>query len=213
MKKILKRLTPLLRIYRFYFKKKNEFYNWYSIPSYETKRKAIIRLSKKYNFKNVFIETGTYFGDTIEYLKGHFLKLFSIELSEELAAMSAKRFQNENKISIVQGDSTQRLSDILQSIDVPCVFWLDGHYSSEFWAGDKYITTAKGEKETPVVEELKQISNHIIKNHIILIDDARLFKGKNDYPAISFLRSFVNKQLPNHSFSVKNDMIRILPKV
>jgi hypothetical protein len=212
MKKILKRITPLLLLYRFYFKKKNQLYNWYTIPNYKTKRKIILKQSEKYNCKGVFIETGTFMGDTVEYVKDNFLRVFSIELSNELATKAQQRFQREEKISIIQGDSTQQLSKILQSINEPCVFWLDGHYSSEFWAGDTFIVTAKGEKETPILEELKQIAHHSHKNDVILVDDARLFIGKGDYPDISVLREFSSKYFPGHSLSVKNDIIRILPK-
>lgn len=211
MKNILKRITPLVFLYRFYFNKKNQLYNWYTIPSYRTKRKTILKLSEKYNCKTVFIETGTFMGDTVEYVKDNFSIIFSIELSNELALKAQQRFKNEQKVSIIQGDSAQQLSKILQSINEPCSFWLDGHYSSEFWTGDTYIVTAKGEKETPILEELKQIATHSHKNNVILIDDARLFIGKGDYPDISVIRDFSKKYFPKHSLSVKTDIIRILP--
>ena len=150
-------------------------------------------------------------GDTVEYLKNDFNRLFSIELNEDLAAKAVKRFSNESKIKIVQGDSATQLEFILSEIKVPVVFWLDGHYSSEFQLGDEYIVTGKGDKDTPVLEELIQISRHPVKNHVILIDDARLFNGDNDYPTKQQVIEFVKQQLPAHSFSIKNDIIRILP--
>lgn len=212
MKSVLKRITPLLSLYRFLWRKKNELYNWYTIPSYKTKRETILSTARKYNQNTVFIETGTYMGDTVEYVKNQFSKIFSIELSKELAEKARQRFSADSKISIVQGDSATQLGNILQSVNAPCLLWLDGHYSSEFWVGDEYVVTAKGEKETPILEELRQVANHSIKNHVILIDDARLFVGKSDYPAISELRSFVATNFPDHTFAAKNDIIRILPK-
>jgi hypothetical protein len=213
MKSVLKRITPLLSLYRFFWKKKNEFYNWYTIPSYKTKRETILSVARKYDQNTVFIETGTYMGDTVEYVKNQFSKVFSIELSQELAEKARQRFSAESKISIVQGDSATQLGNILQSVNAPCLLWLDGHYSSEFWVGDKYVVTAKGVKETPILEELRQVANHSIKNHVILIDDARLFVGKNDYPPMSELRSFVAANFPGYSIAAKNDIIRILPKL
>jgi hypothetical protein len=213
MKSVLKRITPLLNLYRFLWNKKNELYNWYTIPSYKTKRETILSVARKYNSNTVFIETGTYMGDTVEYMKNQFSKVFSIELSQELAEKAQQRFSGEPTISIVQGDSATQLGNILQSVNSPCLLWLDGHYSSEFWAGDKYVVTAKGEKETPILEELRQVANHSIKNHVILIDDARLFVGKNDYPHMSELRSFVAANFPGYSIAAKNDIIRILPKL
>ena len=133
-------------------------------------------------------------------------------MSEELADRAKKRFQNNSNITIVQGNSSDQLSKILNNINSPCLFWLDGHYSSEFWVGEEYIKTAKGNKNTPILEELSQIMKHSIKNHVILIDDARLFTGKGDYPTINKLKKIVAKNFPIHSFDVQNDIIRILPK-
>lgn len=211
MKQYLKKIKPLHQGYLYLLKKQRLFYNWLYIPSYEVKRKTIINTARKYRCSEVFIETGTYMGDTVEYLKNYFNKLISIELSEELAGKAQKRFEDEKKIQIIQGDSAKQLSVILATINTPVVFWLDGHYSSEFWDGKNYIITAKSEKETPVLEELTQIVHHHVKNHVILIDDARLFNGKDDYPEINVLRNFVSKNFVNHSVKIKNDIIRILP--
>lgn len=152
MKKYLKRITPLYKLYLYLFRLKNITYQRLVIPSYEVKRLAIIDLSKKYRYNDVFIETGTFMGDTVAYLKDYFSHLISIELNDDLAEKCKKRFADNNKIQIIRGDSTEQLSLILTSIDTSVVFWLDGHYSSEFWAGDNYIVTAMGEKETPIIE-------------------------------------------------------------
>ena len=54
---------------------------------------------------------------------------------------------------------------LFQNVNEPCLFWLEGHYSVE--------NTAKNVKEIPIMEELKQICDHPVKNPVILIDDAR----------------------------------------
>ena len=48
-------------------------------------------------------------------------------------------------------------------------------------------------------------------NHVILIDDARLFNGKNDYPTLNALRTYINQKKPNYVFQVNYDIIRIVP--
>ncbi len=211
MKQLLKKITPLYKLYLFLLQQRKKIRDRMTIPDYAVKRKTIIDLSKQYQCSEVFIETGTYMGDTIEYLKHDFNRLFSIELNEDLAAKAAKRFSSETKIRIVQGDSATQLASILSDIQTPVVFWLDGHYSSEFQSGDEYIVTGKGEKDTPVMEELIQISQHPVKNHVILIDDARLFNGNDDYPTKQQVSEFVKQKLPGHHFSIKKDIIRILP--
>jgi hypothetical protein len=211
MKQFLKKITPLYKLYLFLLQQRKKIRDRITIPDYAVKRKTIIDLAKQYQCTDVFIETGTYMGDTIEYLKNEFNRLFSIELNEDLATKATNRFKNESKIRIIQGDSATQLGAILFEINSPVVFWLDGHYSSEFQSGDEYIVTGKGEKDTPVMEELIQISRHPVKGHVILIDDARLFNGNDDYPTKAEVSAFVEQHLPGHSFSIKKDIIRILP--
>ena len=212
MKKLVKKITPVYKLYLKMLHWKRKLRDRLTIPGYEIKRSTIRELAKKYNCTNVFIETGTYMGDTVDFLKNDFEQLFSIELNQELATKAAKRFEAYSNIRIVQGDSTDQLVTILSNIQLPVTFWLDGHYSSEYKVGDEYIVTGKGVKDTPVMEELHQIKKHSNKRHVILIDDARLFNGKDDYPTKEEVKLFVKTHLPNHTFSIKKDIIRILPR-
>lgn len=48
---------------------------------------------------------------------------------------------------------------------------------------------------------------HPFKNHIIRIDDARLFAGEHDYPEIADLKSYLASLFPDRVFHVENDMV------
>ena len=181
------------------------------IPPYEEKREIILSYKKQFEL-NVFIETGTFFGETIEQFKNDFRHLISFELSIELAERASKKFKDQQNVTIVNGDSGKLLQVYLPEISEPCLFWLDGHYSSEFFVGEEYIVTAKGDKATPIVEELKAILSHKVVGHVILIDDARCFTGKDDYPTIKELKKIVKKSGKDLSVKVKRDMIRIRPR-
>ena len=90
---------------------------------------------------------------------------------------------------------------VLKDINKPCLFWLDAHYSGG--------STAKGQTNTPVIDELECILNHKNGNeHVILIDDARLFVPENDYPAVEEIKNLVLSTCPNWTFKVKDDIIR-----
>ena len=115
-----------------------------------------------------FLETGTLMGDAIDAVKNNFDTLYSFELSEKLAKDAQNRFCDEKKISIFQGDSSIVLSELLHNIHEPILFWLDGHFSGDFFKGDYHIETAKGDLNTPILEVLKIISNHEIKNTLYL---------------------------------------------
>jgi len=164
------------------------------------KQRVILSYQKKYNY-STFIETGTYEGDMIDALKNNFKSLFSIELGEKLYEKAVNRFKNNSNIKILQGDSAEVLKQILPTIKTPTIFWLDAHYSQ----GE----TAKGSIDTPIEQELNTILSHSIKNNVILIDDARLFNGENDYPEINSLKNNILNTYPSITFEVTDDIIRI----
>lgn len=149
---------------------------------------------------NIFVETGTYLGEMIDAVKYSFKKIYSIELSAELSKSAVKKFFWHKHIEIFEGDSSGVLPKILHDINEPCLFWLDAHYSEGI--------TDKGDKETPILGELKRIFNHPINNHIFLIDDARCFKGQSDYPALEELKELIINRYPDFVFTVKDDIIR-----
>ena len=169
-------------------------------PPHTVKAKIVKEYARQFSL-DILIETGTYTGNMVSLMKGVFGQIFSIELDDNLCHKAKERFTKYSHIQIIQGDSSQVLPKILSSIDQPCLFWLDAHYSGGL--------TAKGDLDTPIISELKHIFSHPIKDHVILIDDAREFIGKNDYPPIEDLEEFVSEERPNWVFEVKDDIIRI----
>lgn len=159
------------------------------------------KYQKKYNFP-ILIESGTYQGTTIYSLKNCFKKIYSIELSESLYKRAIKRLSKFNQINLLQGDSSKILPSLLKSINYPCFFWLDGHYSGGI--------TAKGEINTPIMKELEVIANHSIKNHIIFIDDARCFNGTEGYPNLNILFKKIKKINKDYKITIKDDIIRAI---
>lgn len=153
------------------------------------------------NGLNTLIETGTYLGSMVNAMKGEFDEIVSIELDEQLSEMARRRFARYGHISIIQGDSAKILPKLLLGRENPCLFWLDGHYSGGI--------TAKGARETPIVQELLEILRHPVDGHVVLVDDAREFNGERDYPTLSEIRRLVSEQWPNWKFEVENDIIRI----
>lgn len=115
-----------------------------------------------------FIESGTHRGDGVRMaLEGSFEQIYSIELSPYFYEMCCKMFATMPKVHLFFGDSTSVLPQLLKQIDAPATFWLDGHYS--------WNQTARGDTNTPILQELENIRNHFIKTHTILIDDVRQF--------------------------------------
>ncbi len=188
-----------------------KFEQRFIIPQYGYKRKTILEYSKKYNSKT-FIETGTFLGDTTNYMKDFFDTLYTIELQPDLYLKAKKRFEKDEKIKVLLGDSSVVLKSLNVENNGNSLFWLDGHYSSEFILGDELIETAKGKKDTPIMEELSIILKIGLQQNVILIDDARCFNGENDYPTKKQLFSFLIQQnISQSQISIKKDIIRIVP--
>ena len=170
------------------------------------KASLILDYAKKYRCR-IFIETGTYKGNTLSACKDYFDDLSSIELSHELFLENKKRFDFIKKIHLYEGDSGTLLPSVTK-INKPTLFWLDAHYSGQ--------GTAQGTKDSPIIAELNFILNHR-NDHCILIDDARCFNGKDGYPRISGLKKILKeKNVINKNslvLEVKNDIIRITKAV
>lgn len=136
-----------------------------------------------------FIETGTQLGDSLAYIaQNKAVKCTSIELADSYYRL---------------GDSGIALPEVVRTLRAPALFWLDGHYSGGI--------TARGELDTPVSAELKSILDSPIKDHVILIDDARCFDGTNSYPHLDTLLNTVRENAAYH-IEVSADIIRLTLK-
>lgn len=169
-------------------------------PPHKIKQFTITEFGKQYGCK-VLVETGTFRGDMMEAQKNNFDKLYSVELSTEFWEKAKQRFKNDPQINLIQGDSGVVLPELVPTIDQPALFWLDGHYCG--------TTTALSAIECPIYAEIDAVFKNN-KGHVMLIDDARLFIGKHDYPTILELTNYVKKISPNYSVTVVDDMIRVV---
>ena len=132
----------------------------------------------------IFVETGTLRGDMIAAVQDACEEVYSIEVDSALWKQAIERFRGKNHIKILQGDSRVILPQILLEISRPCLFWLDAHTDTD----------------SPVLAELDAIANSDLKRYVILIDDARMFRG-NGWPNLSD----VMRALPE--CHIENDMI------
>lgn len=134
---------------------------------------------------DTWIETGTYLGETTEFLSRSAKHVFSIEPETELAARATKRFASRDNVTIINGLSEDHIGGLLDLVRGPLSLWLDGHFS----AG----VTFQGPVDTPIRQELHAIAQRI--HHLdvvaVCIDDARCFEPEStqysSYPNRSWL--------------------------
>jgi hypothetical protein len=146
------------------------------IPPVPAVKRAIIHGLLDRHGLDIFVETGTYKGDTLAEIADRGLRSISIELSDLYFAKAKKRFSEQSHIELHHGDSGLVLPGIVQGLTKPALFWLDGHYS----AGD----TAHGAEAAPLHAEIAAIMASPIKGHVILIDDAHEMSGQAGYPEL-----------------------------
>jgi hypothetical protein len=94
-------------------------------------------------------------------------KPFDRDTDEKDETFNGRKEFFDGKLVLVQGDSAEKLNEVLSEINEPCVFWLDAHAGAK----EGY---ARGEVDCPLIQELEAISKHSIKNHVITVDDASL---------------------------------------
>jgi len=151
----------------------------------------------------VFVETGTYLGDTVAAARHRFRRVYSIEISPRYHLRALERFQGCAEVEILPGDSSDVLPELLSRPEfagVRAAFWLDGHYSGG--------NTGRGDCVTPILAELGPVLRR--RRDCVMVDDARLFTGTDGYPSLETLRTFVARARPDLTMQVEKDIIRLL---
>ena len=189
-------------------RRRRKFREWIAqgrpLPPPSSVKHEIIRAYAKRFAPPTFVETGTYLGSTVAAVRDRFRRVYSIELDEALYARARQRFRHLRHVTILHGDSGEVLPGLLTRIDGACLFWLDAHFSGG--------STAKGARETPIVQEIEAILAHPVKGHVILVDDGRGFGVCPDFPTLEELRRLVTARDPRLAFEVADDVIRIHPR-
>lgn len=119
-----------------------------------------------------FIETGTYLGQTSAWASQYFESVITIEYSEEIYKKTLDNYRELSNVRFLFGDSRKLLESILPTVE-QSILWLDAHWCS---SGSYGI-----DDQCPLIKEI-DIINSNDKEHIILIDDARLFLAPPPLP-------------------------------
>lgn len=171
-------------------------------PPHLVKQRTLQLYAERFGL-NILVETGTYYGEMIEAMKHRFDAIYSIELSQELYVQATERFKKFKHIELIQGDSAAALGPIVAGLTQPALFWLDGHYSGG--------VTARGSNDTPIDEEISHILSAPCREHVMILDDARLFGTDPAYPSQEALFKRIRSIRPDLTITVQDDSIRITP--
>jgi hypothetical protein len=158
------------------------------------KEQNLLRHADKRNL-NILVETGTRKGTMLKAIGHRFKRIYTIELLPEVFKRTQRAFGNNRKIEFMQGDSGEKIVQIMNKLDEPALFWLDAH---------------DGEKSTPIMKELENIMKMAKHSHTLVIDDCRYFGTRAAYPSVDEVKKFVLSNRPNAEIYTRFDSICIL---
>lgn len=207
----MKSITRVIKDYieKKRFKKESRRCLSENTPASHKYKEELVGSMGKENKCTTLIETGTYKGDMVNSQLLNFRYISSIEVDETLYSNACDRFRNDHQVYLYHGDSSKKIADVIRDMNGysgggKICFFLDGHWSNGI--------TGRGEKDTPIIEELTTIFEKV-DSAIILIDDARCFVNEGiyiEYPTLKELYEFVKEKKPKASLRVEKDIIRIV---
>lgn len=137
-----------------------------------------------------FIETGTFQGETLDMILelGLWQDIRSCDIDTNRTFEYAQKFipeviRNDNggyalsgkfpihndektlSLKLFNGSTEQVLWSMIKDCNAPATIWLDAHYSG--------MDTPRSDQNCPLIDELRIIRDHYIKDHTIMIDDIR----------------------------------------
>ena len=169
------------------FKNRKSLKNWrarnFSPPSPDVIKHQILMNN---NLKDsLWIETGTYYGETTKLLSKISKKTISIEADKNLFETSNKILKNFKNVEILNGKSEDLLDKVISknlNFQNVCIY-LDAHLCQDHLKNTK--TFGNENTATPILNELEIVSKYVsnFEKIVVLIDDIRLFQGKfQNYP-------------------------------
>lgn len=172
---------------------------------------GLVAALKKVLPLDVFVETGTFRGDTVELVKDHFREIHTVELSPEYYEAARSRFGARANIDLVQGDSVAVLAAWASGLhDKSVLYFLDAHWC----VADN---TAGETSQCPLLNELRSIGQ-LNTESLIVIDDARLFLAPplapheiSQWPNFNEVLDVLRAMSSVHRVMVLNDNIVFFP--
>lgn len=168
----------------------------------------ILKLKNAYPIPH-FIETGTFKGDTSYWASRFFHTVSTIENSDTLFRQAKEKYSHISNIHFYYGDTRVKLKEIISASNSASIFWLDAH-----WSGQK---TYGENDECPLLDEL-EIINSSRFDHIVFIDDARLFLSPpplphviDNWPDITTILDVLQKTSKKRYIVITDDVILAVP--
>lgn len=137
---------------------------------YGIHKEAALSVQKKYGIKTI-VETGTWHGDSTLWAAEYFDLVYTVELDPDFYTDCLDRFEHIDNIMAFCGDTRDRLPLIINKLTEPTLFFLDAHWTGEAGTHDEIAMC-------PAVDEIEIINKLCKVEHVIIVDDVRMMKGR-----------------------------------
>ena len=146
----------------------------------------------------MFVEAGTWRGDTVAFFHPHTSRIFSVELDDRMYAYAAERFRNDPKVTIVHGDAAAEIPAAVAEAGTAPLVYLDAHHTGTLTPGD--VT-----EPAPVI--LTLLGPVAPPGTTIVVDDLRLYGAAEGYPTLDTLTKAAAEAFPNAVIRVGLDSL------
>jgi hypothetical protein len=159
----------------------------------------------------LFVETGTFKGDSLEIALRFFSRCESVEASPELHQQARSRFEGRAQVKLHLGDSPSFLRQKqAEFARTPTLFWLDAHWCNA-------DSTSGATSQSPLLGELASIGS-LDPESVVLIDDARLYLCApptphrfENWPDLHAVVEALLKLSTRHRLMTLNDVLLFYP--
>ena len=160
------------------------------VPAPPIVKQRLVRQCLQAHRLDAVVETGTFTGDMVDALMEHARRIVSIELDPRLYTAARRRFDGHPRVQLLHGDSANLLPSVIAGLNGRALFWLDGHYT---------VGVAGPERESPILNELRALLEAPPQGHVIMVDDIRLFVGRDGYPTVDAIRESDSRSAPTRA--------------
>jgi hypothetical protein len=159
----------------------------------------------------IFVETGTFKGDSLMIASRFFGRCESVEASAELYEQARQRFQSTQGVHLHRSDSPSFLREHQKEFaQTSTLFWLDAHWCNA-------DNTSGVTSQSPLLQELAAIGT-LHRDSVVLIDDARLYLCAppephrfENWPDFHSVLTALLKLSPGHRLIILNDVLLFYP--
>lgn len=124
------------------------------------------------------IETGTWYGEGVQYGLAYNFTVQSCELNSKFFMVVSDRFQSDKRVELFQMPSYKFLP---LALDLPSVYWLDAHLPELYVHHEEGISFDRS-ISVPLEKELEiLVMKENFKNSVLIIDDLRIYHPQFNY--------------------------------